>query len=110
MRATSHESCEVRHIDEVERTHFVRDQAHARKVDYAGIGAASADDHLGALFFCKALEFVVVDGLGFLRDAVRNDLVSLAGKIQMMAVREMATMREIQTQNRVSGLEHRGIR
>ncbi len=110
MRATSHQSGEVGHVDEVDRAHLVGNLAHARKVDDARIGAASADDHLGPFFFGKALEFVVVDRLGFLRDAVGNDLVSLAGKIEMMAVRQVAAMRQIQAEDRVARLQNGGIR
>ena len=69
-----------------------------------GISAASADDHLGPFFFGEPLQFVVVDGLGFLGYAVGNDLVSLAGKIQVMAVREVAAMRQIEAENRVAWL------
>ena len=54
-------------------------------------------------------QFVVVDGFGFLGHAVRNDLVRLAGKIQMMPVRKMPAMREIQPENGIARLQHRGV-
>src|SRR5271154_1543066 len=55
------------------------------------------------------LQFVIVDGFGFPGHAVRNDLVGLARKIQMMSVGEMAAMSKVQTKNRVTGLEHRSV-
>ena len=63
----------------------------------------------GRSFFGQFLESVVVDGLRFLRYAVGNDLVSLAGKIQMMPVRKVAAVSQIQSKNCVAGLQHRCI-
>ena len=109
MRAAGHESGKMRHVDEVERANFVGDLAHARKINGARIRAAAADDQLRALFLGKLLQFVVVDRLGFFGHAVRNDLVSLAGKIQMMPVREVPAVRQIQSENRIARLQHRGV-
>ena len=44
-----------------------------------------------------------------LRDSVGNDAVGLAGKIQRMAVGEVAAVGEIQSQNGVAGLKHRSV-
>ena len=74
-----------------------------------GIGAAAADDQLGTLFLGQLFQFVVVDGFGFFGDAVGDDLVGLAGKIQMMPVREVAAVRQVQAENRVAGLQHRRV-
>ena len=35
MRTASHQSGEMRHIDQVDRAHFVGDLPHARKIDDA---------------------------------------------------------------------------
>ena len=100
---------EVRHVDEKERAHFVGNLAHARKVDDARIGAAAANDQLRAFLLGDLFELVVVDRLGFFGDAVGNDLVRLAGKIQMMPVREVPAMREVQAEDRVARLQHGGV-
>ncbi len=109
MRASGNQSGEVRHVNQVERANFVGDLAHAREVDEARIGAASADDQLRLLALSDLLQIVVVDGLGFLRHAVGNDLVGLAGKVQRMTMREVSAMREVQSQNGVARLDDRGI-
>ena len=109
MRAAGNQSGEVRHIDQVDRANFVGDLPHAREVDDARIGAAAADDQLGPLAFGDLLQLVVVDGLGFARHAVGNDLVGLAGEVQRMSVREMPAVGEVQAKDGVAGLNDRGI-
>ena len=41
--------------------------------------------------------------------AVGNHFVGLSGKIQMMAVRQMAAMRKIHAEDRVAGIQHGGV-
>ncbi len=64
---------------------------------------------LGLLALGDLLQVVVVDGLGFLGHAVRNDLVGLAGKVQRMTVREVSAMRQVQSENGVARLNDRGV-
>src|SRR5207237_3587657 len=52
------------------------------------------------------LQLVVINVFGVAGDAVRNDFVSLARKIQMMAVGQMSAMRQIQPENRVARLQN----
>src|SRR5271157_1952134 len=102
MRASSDQSGEVRHVNQVQRANFVGNLAHAREIDEPRIGAAAADDQLWPLALSDLLQIVVINGLGFLGHAVGNDLVGLAGKIQWMAVRQMPAVREVQSENGVS--------
>src|SRR6266496_3752459 len=106
MYSAGDESCKVRHVDQKERAHFVGNLAHAGEVNGAGIGAASAYNQSRMFPFGEPLQLVIIDGLGFLGDAVGNDLVSLARKIQMMAMRKMTAMRQVQSKDRVAGLQH----
>ena len=109
MHAARNQSGEVRHVHQVERADFVGNLPHAREINDSRIGAAAADDHLGALFFGKLFQVVVIDGLGFLGHAVGNDAISLAGEIQVMPVSEVSAMRQVQTENGVAGLQHCGV-
>ena len=104
MRPTGDESGEVRHVDQVECADFVGNLAHAGEVDVAGIGTAASDDQFRVLLLGDTLEFVVVDGLGSPGDTVRDDLVGLARKVQRMAVRKMATMRQVRPRTVSPGL------
>src|SRR5437763_11239632 len=102
MNASGDESGEVRHVYQVERANFVCDLPHTRKINDAGIGTAATDDQFRVFFLRKLFQIVVVDGLGLFRDAIGNDLVSLAGKIQMMTVGEMSAMGEVQSENGIA--------
>ena len=53
--------------------------------------------------------FVVVDALVLLAHAVRDDLVRLAGEIQLVAVREVAAVRQVQPHDGVARLQHRRV-
>ena len=106
MHAAGNQSREVGHVHQIESADFVGDLAHAGEINNARISAAASDDQLGTFLLGHLFQVVVVDGFCFLGDAVRDHFVGLAGKIQMMAVGEMAAVREIQAEDGVSRLEH----
>ena len=83
----------------------LRDFGHAREINDARIGARADNDHFRLVFLREAVEFVVVDGFGIFRDAVSDEVVGLAGKIQRMAVSEMAAVGEIHAENGIAGLQ-----
>ncbi len=87
---------EVGHVDEKNRPHRIGDLAELGEIHDPRVGAASGDDHLRLVFFGEGGEFVVVDEFAILLDAVRHHLVSLAGKIQVMAMGEVSAMGEIE--------------
>ena len=109
MHASCNQSGEMRHVHQVERANFVGDLPHAGEIDDARIRAAPADDQLRPLFLRQLFQIVVVDGLGFLGHAIRNDAISLAGKIQMMAVGKMSAVGQVESENGVAGLQHRRV-
>ena len=57
----------------------------------------------------QPLHLVVVDALVFLAHAVGNHVVSLAGEIELVAVGEVAAVRQVQAHDGVAGRQHRGI-
>ena len=58
---------------------------------------------------CEALELVVVDCLGHFCHAIGDEIVSLAGKIQRMSVRQVAAVRQVHSQHGVARLQRRHI-
>ena len=54
------------------------------------------------MLLCNSLQLVVVNLLGFARDAVVGDFVTDAGKIHRMAVRQMAAVRKVHAQNLIA--------
>ena len=109
MQAGGHQSGDVRHIDQEERADGVGDLAEAGEIEDARIGAGAGDDHLGLMLLGEARQLVVVDGLGFLAHAVGDDLVGLAGEVELVAVGEVAAVGQVQAENRVAGLQHGGV-
>ncbi len=71
-----------------------------------GIGAGARGDHLWPKLTGLAGERVVVDPLVFLAHAVVRDLEEFAREVCLVAVREMAAMREVHRQDPVAGLQH----
>jgi hypothetical protein len=51
----------------------------------------------------EALQFVVIDALVFTAHAVGDHVISLAGEIERMPVREVAAVSQVQTHHRVTG-------
>jgi hypothetical protein len=94
----------VRHIDHQPGADFVRDLAHAGKINYTRIGAATADNHFGALPHSNLLHFIVIDGFCVLAHSVRNDFVHLAGEIERVSVREMSAVSKVQAHYRIARL------
>src|SRR6202034_1540556 len=109
MRAASDESSEVRHVDEVEGADFIGNLAHACEVDGTGIRAASANDQFRTFLLGQLFEGVVVDGFRVCGHAVRNDLVSLPREIEMMSVREVAAVSEVEAEDGIARLQDGSI-
>ena len=79
------------------------------KSNWRGIGAAAADDDFGLLAEGGGFEFVVVDGLGVAADLVADDAVELAGEVELVAVGEVAAVREVEAEDGVAGGEQRHV-
>jgi hypothetical protein len=59
-------------------------------------------------FSCEGNRFhlVVVDGFGIAADVIEGGAIKLAAEAEAMSVRQVATVREIEAENRVAGLQH----
>ncbi len=110
MHATGDEPGEVRHVDDEKCADFVGDLAHAGKVEGARIGAAASDDHLRLFALGNLFELVVVDDFRILAHAVADDAVELAGKIQLVAVGQVAAHGQVEAENGVARLDDRHVR
>ena len=61
--------------------------------------------NLGLLLNCGGFHFVVVDGFRIAANVVESCAIKLAAEAEPVAVRKVTAMREIETENRVAGLE-----
>ena len=58
---------------------------------------------------CSSASFahlVEIDALVFLAHLIADDVVGLAGEVQLVAVREVAAVREVEAHDGVAGLQH----
>ena len=79
----------VSHVDQEERAHAVGDFTEAGKVDDAGVGGGSGDDHFGLVLFGEAFDFAVVDGFVGVLDMVADEVVHFAREIEGVAMGEV---------------------
>jgi hypothetical protein len=78
MCSTGDKSCEMSHIDHQIGACFVGDGAHAFEVELAGVGAASAYDHLGFLAEGEGFKLILINGFGVFADLVTDYSVEFA--------------------------------
>src|SRR5437588_12337575 len=105
MDACGDQSRDVRHVHEKERADGLGGFAHALEIDNPRIGAGAGHNHFRLVLVRELVDLVVIDALVFLSNAVSHELVHAAGKIQRMAVREVAAMRQVHAQHGVSRLK-----
>ncbi len=110
MRAARHQSCDMRHVEDVSRADLVGDLPHPRKIPQPRIRAASADNHLRLLALRNRFQLVVVDRLRIFAHRVERCAVQLAAETQLVPVRQVPAMRQVQSENRIAGLQHRHVR
>ena len=106
MRAAGDEAGDVRHVHHEQRADGIGDGTEAGKVQHPRVAAASGDDQLGVVLFGQPLNLVVVDGLGFLIDAVGHELVEVPREVDAGAVSEVAAHVELHSQDGIARLQH----
>ena len=95
----------VGHIDEQLRADFVGDLGKLAVRNFARIGAGPGDDQLRLVLAGQPRDLVEVDAVRVARHAVADEVVELAGDIQLHAVRQMAAVGQVEPQHRVARLE-----
>jgi len=109
MDSACHQAGDVRHVEDIDGTHFVCDLAHARKIPKPWVGAAATDNRLGLFTLGDGFEFVVVDEFSIAPDLIKRGAVELAAEAEPVPVGEVAAVGEIEAENCVAGLQDRGI-
>ena len=106
MYAPSNQPGEVCHVNQIEGANLVGDLAHTGKINNPRICAASSDDQLRFFLFRQLFEIVIINGLALFGDAVRDDSISFAGKIQMVSVGKVSAVGQIQSKDGIAGLQY----
>ena len=79
------------------------------EIDNAWISRCAGRDHDRLHFLGLFLQRIVIDLLGLFAHAVLRYGIEFAGEIRRMSVGEMATVREIHSENFVARFQHREI-
>jgi hypothetical protein len=113
-RARRDEAGDVRHVRDELRAVRVRDLAHACVVDRARVGGGARDDELRALELRVALDGILVDDARPLVDALGERLEeNRNGRdlllVRLLAVREVAAVREVERHDAVVRREERRL-
>jgi hypothetical protein len=96
---------DVGHVDHEARAHFGGDPGEVLEVDDARVGAGARHDELRPVFLRQVADLVVVDALVVLAHAVGDHVVEHTAEVDRRAVRQMAAVREVHAEDRVTRLE-----
>ena len=97
---------DVRDVREQIRADFARDFAHAFEVNDTRIGTRAHGDHFWFMLARHLCELVVINLFAVLADAVVDNFEKFAGKIRLVAMRQVPAVRQIHRQHFVAGLQH----
>src|SRR5690606_23770117 len=89
IRAAGHQAGVVGNVDHQQRAVVVGDAGQPLEVDMQGIGGGAGHDQLGLVLLGKLLDLGVVEHFVGVQ-AVRDEVVQLAGGIDRGAVRQVA--------------------
>ena len=106
MHACRDESGDVGHVDKQVGANLAGKFAHALEVNHARISRSADRDQCRPQIACGFFKFLVIESLVIGRYAVVGDIVESSRKVRLMAVREMAAVREIHREDFVAGFEH----
>src|SRR5204862_8033731 len=109
VNARRHETGEVRNIDHEDGPDLVGDAPEGGEVDHPGVGAAAPDQDPGPLAPGDLAHLIVVDAPGVLAHAVGGGPKQHTGEVDGRAVRQVATVRQRQPEQRIPQLRHREV-
>src|SRR6266480_267071 len=92
MKSCRHRAGYVCDVGEHPCAYSLCDLANAFEIYDSRIGRCAADQQFWLVFFCNALQLVVINLFCLSRDTVIGYLVAEAREVHRMAVREVATM------------------
>ena len=111
VQTRSHQARKVSHVHPQVRTDFVSNRAERSEVQLTGVCGPAGNNQLGALSQRQFTHLLHVNATGLVH-AVRDDVVQLAGDVQLHAVGQVATVCQGQTHDGVAGVQqcvHDGV-
>ena len=109
MNAGGDEARDMRHVGEHRGADTIGGRTNPGEIDHARIGTRADDDHLRTTLGGEPIEFLVIDSLVVLANAVRDDRVQLTREVERVAVGQVSAVREVHAEHGVAGLEQRHV-
>jgi hypothetical protein len=109
MYAAGNQSGDVRHVHKKECADGLGDFGDALEIDDARICAGTRYDHFGFVILRERFDLIVIDALIFLAHVIFDEVVHAPGKIQRVAVGQVAAVREGHAEDGVAGFQRRHI-
>ncbi len=107
MRATRDQTGDMRGVDEEKRADLVGDRPERLEIDDPRVRRGSGDDHPRTFADREVADHAVVEHLGVVVDAVRDEVVHTPAEVDRRPVREVAALVEAHPHHLVAGLEQR---
>src|SRR5436190_7202359 len=95
---------DVRDVGKYTRANSCRNLTDSLEVDNARIGGSSTDDQPRLVLFGNSLQLVVIDRLSLARNTVISDLITDAGKVHRVSVRQMPAVRKVHAKDLIAVL------
>ena len=83
----------------------MRDIRKALEVNMQRISRSSGNDQLGLMFLGKTLDFVIVNSLGVIANAVTHNVEITAGKVQMHAVSQVTAIGQTHSHHGIARIQ-----
>src|SRR5665213_2481608 len=95
----------MRHVDNQKSPHGIGNLTKFRKVPLPRISAAARDDHFRLVLIGEFRHMIEIDALIFPPHLIADDAIGLAGKVQLVAMRQMTAVRQIEAHDRIAWLD-----
>ena len=109
VQARGHQPGVMRHVDKQLRTAVPGDFGEGGVRHFPRIGAGPGDDHLRLVFPRQRGDLVDVDAMGVRPHPVGEEMIQLAGDVQLHAVGEVPAVGQVQAEHHVARLERREV-
>ena len=96
----------VADVSQQQGAHLVGDVGKRLPVGRPGVGGKASDDHLGLVLVGQITDLVVIQPAGPPTDAIADDLIALAGKVELAAVGQVTALVEVHAHDHIASLDN----
>ncbi|MNI48833.1 hypothetical protein D3C73_1034170 [compost metagenome] len=105
MKACSDQSGDMGHIHHEQCAYIVRNRTESFKINYTRIRACSGYDQFRTVFEGCLAHFIIINQERILLHAISHKVIQQSGSIHRAAVRQMAAMRQVHSEDSVARIQ-----